>query len=261
VIYLRSVRKTGGGAGYPLGIPLLQGLSRLAFEAPVTLLCGDNGSGKTTLMELLAALSRAVRIDGGRADKARAFQAAAGAFGVEWSRRPARSFFFQAEDFIRYIDGLHALKADARAAIAEAEQAYADPYARSLATMPHHRTLAEIEARYQGDLDAQSHGESFLAFFGARIVRGGLYLLDEPEAALSPANQLVLLHLIADAQAQGCQLIISTHSPVLLAYPGACLCELQSGQIAQTPYEELESIRFLQSFLSDVKGFTGRIKP
>jgi len=124
-------------------------------------------------------------------------------------------------------------------------------YAKGLASMPYARTLYEIENMYDGDISEKSHGESFIEFFGSRIIEDGLYLLDEPEAALSPFNQLVLVNLIAEAEKSNCQIIISTHSPVLTAYPGACILEINSGYIHDTKYEDLESIRFLKSFLNN----------
>lgn len=261
MIYLRALRGAGRGraAGYPMSVPLLRDLDRLAFRQPVTLLCGDNGSGKTTLMELLAMKLDAIRIDGRASRKAARFSPARAAFTLEMVRKPRRTFFFQAEDFIRYIDEWHAMREDARDALDEVNEAYADPYARGQAAMPHARTLAEMEGAYAGGLDERSHGEGFLDFFGARIIEGGLYLLDEPESALSPANQFVLLHLIRQAERAGCQLILSTHSPVLLAYPGACLYELRDGQAVETAYDELSHIDFLRAFLGDTKGFISRI--
>lgn len=262
MIYLRSLsRKAGASASdaYPLSAPPLKALARIEFDRPVTLVCGDNGSGKTTLMELLAAKLSAVRIDGSVSGKADAFRAAEAAFAAVMARKPTRSFFFQAEDFVRYIDALRAMKEDARRAIEEAREAYADPTARGFAMMPHARTLGELDAMYAGDLGERSHGESFLSFLGARVASGGLYLLDEPEAALSPANQLVLMHLIADGVKGGGQFIVSTHSPVLLAYPDAAIFELRGGGVEPARYEDLDHIRFLRSFLKDPGGYTGRI--
>lgn len=231
MIYLRALKRSSLPAEpvYPLTVPLLCDLKRLVFRRPVTLPCGDNGSGKTTLMELLAAKVNAARIDIRLSEKAERFLASDRAFLLEMVHKPQRSFFFQAEDFVRYID-----------------------------TWFYGEDACCMKERY-GDLTAQSHGESFLAFFSARIMRGGLYLLDEPEAALSPANQLVLLHLVAQAEAEGCQLIISTHSPVLLAYPGACLYELRDGEAVETDYGALEHVRFLRSFLNDPEGYIGRL--
>lgn len=242
MIYLRALKPSGkevDTAEYPMRLPLLQNMQRLAFPKPVTLLCGDNGCGKTTLMELLALKVNAVRIDGREVEKPKQFEGAERAFLPEMVKRPRRSFFFQAEDFVRFIR---------RWFVAGENTEEADTLA-----------YEEMLDMYGADLSAQSHGEGFLTFFGARIIRGGLYLLDEPEAALSPANQLVLLHLVAQAVAQDCQFIISTHSPVMLAYPEACVYQLRDGMIDETTYDRLEHVQFLRAFLNDTEGFLGRM--
>ena len=109
--------------------------------------------------------------------------------------------------------------------MAEVEAEYAaanrSRYALGLALGPLRASLGDMERRYGVDLDANSHGQSFLKLFQSRFVPGGLYLLDEPEAPLSPQSQLALLALLGDMVAQDAQFIIATHSPLLLAFPNA----------------------------------------
>src|SRR6266480_579416 len=93
--------------------------------------------------------------------------------------------------------------------------------AKALAKLPAAKSLADMERRYGVDLDANSHGQSFLKLFESRFIPGGLYLLDEPEAPLSPQSQLALLAMIAEMVAQDAQFLIATHSPMLLAFPKA----------------------------------------
>ncbi len=260
MIFLRALRQIGNQhdyAAYPMSIPLFRNLSRLSFTSPITILAGENGTGKTTLLEILALKLNAVRIDGSTASaynspKLSRIKSVESFFRLEMTRKPKRNFFFQAEDFIRYIDELNDMKQEARQALTHISEEYANrsDYAKSLASMPYHRTLYEIESMYEGDISKQSHGESFITFFGSRIIEGGLYLLDEPESALSPFNQLVVLNLMAEAEKKGCQLIISTHSPILTAYPRACIYEIRDNTIQKTEYEQMESIRLLQSFLN-----------
>ncbi|NLD35015.1 MAG: AAA family ATPase [Clostridiales bacterium] len=256
MIYLREIHKRPsevGAAGYPLASPVLRQLDQLTLTQPVTILCGENGSGKTTLMELMAAGTAAQTIgeSGVHADKARLFRQAAGQFRFVMARRPKRSFYFTAEDFSRYLDQRRAMMADARQALNEIDGAYDErsTLARSLARMPHARTLGEMAGQYERDLLASSHGEGFLSFFGGRLVQGGLYLLDEPEGALSYANQLSLMALIGRAVASGGQVIMATHSPVLAAYPNAALLDVSAGGIEAVRYEQLPGVQFLSHFL------------
>ena len=117
--------------------------------------------------------------------------------------------------------------------------------------MPHAHTLGDLERLYANDLARRSHGEGYLDFFSSRLKPDGLYLLDEPEAALSPFNQLVLLHLLQDAAEQRCQFLVATHSPVLLACPDAAIYEMSEAGMQRRGYRELESVRFLKAFLAD----------
>ena len=108
----------------------------------------------------------------------------------------------------------------------------------------------------QGDLDHRSHGESFFSFFQARFVPDGLYLLDEPEAPLSPLRQLAFLSLIKPlVEKQRAQFIIATHSPILMAYPGATILNFDVLPIAPIAYDDLEHVRLTRDFLRDPASF------
>jgi predicted ATPase len=109
------------------------------------------------------------------------------------------------------------------------------------------------------DLDANSHGQSFLQLFRSRFVPGGLYLLDEPEAPLSPQSQLGLIAMISDMVAQDAQFIVATHSPLLLAYPGATIVSFDHAPMAPVRYEELESVRLVRDFLAEPERYLRRL--
>ena len=106
-----------------------------------------------------------------------------------------------------------------------------------------------LEHLYGAPLERQSHGQGFLEFFRSRLLPGGLYLMDEPEAALSYVNQLALIYLIQDAVRDGSQFILATHSPILAAIPEAAILEMEEGNLTPRAYEELGLVRFLQHFL------------
>lgn len=107
-----------------------------------------------------------------------------------------------------------------------------------------------LRARYGEGLDAQSHGESFLALFQARFVPDGLYLLDEPEAPLSPLRQVGFLSLLKEMVAKEAQFVIATHSPILMAYPGATILSFDGGEVRSVAWGDLEHVTITRSFLN-----------
>ncbi len=262
-VYLKALTRLLPGEGYPMR--LFDRIERVEFTTPVTLLAGDNGCGKTTLVELLANKVAAVRIDRAELteDMRRApVEAAANSFRVAMGQKPARAFFFHAEGFIRYIDSVNRMKDDARRDLerADRESEGRSAFARNQARMAYAGSLDALSGLYENDLSARSHGEGFLDFFGARLIDRGLYLLDEPEAALSPFNQYVLLAMIADAVKRGCQFVISTHAPVLLACPSARILAFENGALAETRFDELAGVRFLRDFLANTARYVSQIE-
>jgi predicted ATPase len=231
--FIRAVRMDWSAVGdrdvYPFSIPAVAALDRAALELDphVTFLVGENGSGKSTLLETIAMLCEMNAEGGGRNAR----------FGTRRSEselvrhlrlvrtglRPVSDFFLRAETFYNvatYVDD-------------------------------------QIGTRGYGDvgLHDQSHGESFIALALNRFHPGGLYLLDEPEAALSPQSQLVLLAQMHDLAAQGSQMIVATHSPILLALPGAAIYELTGAGFTRTAYDDLELVRTYRDFVLDPELF------
>ena len=118
---------------------------------------------------------------------------------------------------------------------------------------------AAFERRYGADPDARSHGETFLGLLESRLAPRGLYLLDEPEAPLSPVRVLALIALLTDRVAQDCQFIVATHSPILMACPGADILLLDGAGIRRVPYEDLEHVRLTREFLNNPDAFVRRL--
>jgi len=116
-------------------------------------------------------------------------------------------------------------------------------------------SLAALERRYGVDLDANSHGESFLKLFRSRFVPGGLYLLDEPEAPLSPQSQLGLIAMLKDMVKEDSQFIIATHSPVLLAFPNATIYSFDQQPAGRVEHAHPEHVRLTRDFLNDPEAF------
>ncbi len=253
MIYLRSIAlKEAGGEGYPFSTPLLRSFTHLNFSAPVTVFCGDNGCGKTTLIELIAAKARAERIGpprGALTEGQARIRRAVDAFRAARAGTPSRCFLFTAEGFSKYVDYVVAEKRYARGELEALSGLYGSDYARDLASQPYQGTLAALDALYAAPLEEQSHGQGFLDFFRSRLLPGGLYLMDEPEAALSYINQLALIYLILDAVKAGSQFLIATHSPILAACPQAALLEMEEGTLTPKAYDELSNVQFLKYFL------------
>ena len=123
-------------------------------------------------------------------------------------------------------------------------------YGRDLAVGAVQGQISGLDRRYGRDPDARSHGESFIALFQSRIVPGGLYIMDEPEAPLSPQRQLALLSLMKDMTNRDCQFIVATHSPVLMAFPGADIYNLDRIPVKKAKYEDLDHVKFTKEFLN-----------
>jgi predicted ATPase len=242
-------------AAFPFGIPAVRTLPTLEMNAAVTCFVGENGSGKSTVLEAIAAAVGlpAIGMHGVADDETLREQRRLGsALALAWTRRTHRGFFLRAEDFFGFTKALARMRVELQTRLAEidVELADASDYARGLASLPMRSSLADMERRYGVDLDANSHGQSFLRLFQNRFVPEGLYLLDEPEAPLSPQSQLALISMLKEmSTTQGSQFIIATHSPILLAFPGATIYTFDHPPVHRVEYEELEHVRVTREFL------------
>ncbi len=232
--YLRSARIAPGDddrQGYPFDVPAVAGMGELRFDRPVTLLAGDNGSGKSTILEAVA-VAAGMNAEGGGRNFAFATRSTESglhdALRLVWDRRPRTDFFLRAETYYNVATRAEELDEGSGEILA----GYGDRH-------PHE----------------QSHGESFLALAVSRFGPGGLYLLDEPESALSPLGQLALIVRIHDLVAQDCQFVIATHSPFLLAFPGARILLAGDHGVRTAEYDELEGVGLYRAFLDDPAGY------
>lgn len=240
---------------FPFTLPYVRGALRLRFSRPVTLLVGENGSGKSTLLEALACaaeLPTAGAREAGDDPTLSAARRLEPHVRLSWSSRRRRGLFLRAEDYFGFVRRADRMLREAREAVRRIE---AEEGRASRRALPHRRTIAELTDLYGEGLDARSHGESFLAFFQARLVPGGLYLLDEPEAALSPMRQLAFVSLVKRLVADGAQFVVATHSPVLLACPDAQILHFDAGAVREAAFDELEHVRLLRGFLNDPEAY------
>ena len=216
---------------YPFNLPALRKASRIVFHPSVTFLVGENGSGKSTLLEALAV--------------ALGFNAEGGTKNFRFDTRPSHS------DLHRHLRLVRGVRAPRSGFFLRAESFY------NVATEVERLGVGE----YYGprSLHEQSHGESFLTLFLERFRGESLYFLDEPEAALSPARQLAVLTRMHDLAAQGCQFVVATHSPILLAFPDAKILLLDEGGIRDVAYEDTEHYALTRRFLNDHRGMLARL--
>jgi len=243
--------------GFPFTVPAIQSLRELKFTAPVTFFVGENGSGKSTLLEAMAIAARSVTVGTAEAhsdETLHSVRALAKQLRLSWRKRTHKGFFLRAGDYFGYARRLNKMREELEGDIQAVDEEYTkagrSEHAKGLAKMAYAGQLADLRRRYGDGPDARSHGESFLAFFQARFVPGGLYLLDEPEAPLSPQSQLALLAMMAEMIAHHAQFIIATHSPILLAFPGARIYTFDRTPVETVEYDALDHVRLTRDFLN-----------
>ncbi|HEX5241981.1 MAG TPA: AAA family ATPase [Tepidisphaeraceae bacterium] len=217
---------------YPFCLPAVKALDTLTLHPKVTFLIGENGSGKSTLLEAVA-VGLGLNAEGGSRNfnfTTRSSHSSLCDFlRLRRSiRRPRDCWFLRAESFFNVATEIENL--DAASPITPANPAIADAYGE--------RSLHE-----------QSHGESFFSLFQHRFHGTGLYLLDEPEAALSPMRQMSFLSILHDLVSTGSQFIIATHSPIIMAYPDAWIYVLGGSEIVRVPYKQTEHYKVTRDFL------------
>jgi predicted ATPase len=261
VPHLRSVaiaHQPDDAAPFPFSVPAVRHLGEVKFPSPVTFFVGENGSGKSTLLEGIASAtglptvgSRPIKHD----DTMEAARTLGKALRLAWNKKATRGFFLRAEDFFGFTKALAQERAEMEREITETKVQYRSEgrseKALGLKLGPLAGSLAAMESRYGKDLDANSHGQSFLKLFQSRFVPGGLYLLDEPEAPLSPHSQMALLAMLHEMVQQDAQFIVATHSPILMGYPDATIYSFDSEGVRTIPYEETEHVTVTRAFLND----------
>jgi len=263
MIHLKSIsmqKLEQENKNYPFSLPVIQAFKSLEFTLPVSFFVGENGSGKSTLLEAIACAIDSVVVgsDNLRTDKTLGeIQHLSRFLRLSWRKRTHKGFFLRAEDFFGYTRKLAHMRQELEEDLQAVDQDYLgrSKLAIDLARSPHLNELNAITRRYGEGLDHQSHGEAFLALFQSRFVPGGLYLLDEPEAPLSPLRQLALISIINEMLSQDAQFIIATHSPILMAFPKAVIYNFDHSSIKPVEYTDLEHVNLTRSFLNDPQAY------
>jgi len=264
VIHLRSIEvrefSTQDKDVFPFDLEIIKSLRETQFTAPVTFLVGENGSGKSTFLETLACAVESITVgtESVKTDKTLApLRKLARYFRLAWTKRTRKGFFLRAEDFFGYARSMRQTREELEEEIANVDRDYKgrSKYAADLARSAYQGQLTAMQHRYGKDLDNYSHGESFLTLFQARFVPGGLYLLDEPEAALSPMRQLTFLSAVKQMVQEDAQFIIATHSPIILAFPAAQILHFNEGRMKEVKYQDLEHVQLTKDFLNNPESF------
>jgi predicted ATPase len=226
---------------YPFSVPTIASLPEIDLTSRIVYFAGENGTGKSTLLEAIASHygfgpeggNRNIHHDTTKHNHST--DALVRALRLSFDKRTGAGFFLRAESFFNTASHLDELDSEI----------YSIP-------------VAPILPSYGGQsLHARSHGETFFTLLEHKFQRNGLFLLDEPEAALSPQRQLAFLVLIHDTLRtyKDAQFIISTHSPVLLGYPGAQILSFDEGHLHQIAYEETAPMQIVRRFINDRDSF------
>ncbi|WKZ42720.1 MAG: AAA family ATPase [Anaerolineales bacterium] len=264
MIHLQSVTvrefNSRDADSFPFNLEIVKSLREIQFQSPVTFFVGENGSGKSTLLETIACAAESITVgsESVRTDRSLApLRKLAQYFRLAWAKRTRKGFFLRAEDFFGYAKSMRQTKEEFERELHNVKEEYQgrSKYAEDLASMPYRGQLDAMQRRYGDGLDARSHGESFLALFQSRFVPDGLYLLDEPEAALSPTRQLTFISAVMHMIGQNAQFIIATHSPIILATPNAQILQFANGGIREVQYNELEHVQLTKDFLNSPESF------
>lgn len=252
--------------GFPYDLPFARAGLNLQLDSPIIFFAGENGAGKSTLLETIALacdLPTMGANDTNEDPSIKSLHPLSHALRLGWRRRTRQGFFFRAEDFFGFQHRLTDLKCDLLDQIAGYESELGD---NAEADKGIRRAIGYIrgqihalDAHYGEDPDARSHGEAFLSAFRARIAAPGLYLLDEPEAALSPLRQMAFLKLMKDAVEAGSQFIIATHSPLLLRTDGAHIFDFDTIPLQRCAWEDLSSVRLWRAFWASPNSFLRHI--
>ncbi|ATO49347.1 AAA family ATPase [Brevibacillus laterosporus] len=222
---------------YPFNIPLFRHLKHIDFTRNVTFFVGENGTGKSTLLEAIAYKIGFSETGGSRNNILNEPESSrlGEHLRLSWFPKITNGFFLRAEtfyNFATYIDELQIQNPE-----------------------------IDVYKSYGGkSLHKQSHGESFISLLMNRFGKKGIYLLDEPEAALSPSKQISLLKIISDLEREGSsQFIIATHSPILLGYPNATLFSFDGEAISEVEYENTDHYQITKYFLTNKDKFLKQI--
>lgn len=242
---------------YPYNVPAIALAKNIPLSNPITFLIGDNGCGKSTLLETLAYRLQLPHMDGYNYNK-NCFEAAKKLtphLEIEWDIERSVGFFFRAEDFGDFLNSVQRTDASLSNEMDYLKENIPSDILQEMKDNANHQ-LHRVRKNYGQELDAFSHGEAYLHIMKQQVNQRGIYILDEPEAALSPSKQLAFMYFIQNhLQHHNSQFIIASHSPMLMAYPGATIFEITDTSMKETPLEETDHYAVTKSFLNNPEAY------
>lgn len=237
--YIRSIelnrQKVDSFNRYPFNLPSIRTLTKLEFHPCVTYIVGENGSGKSTVLEAIA-VETGFNPEGGTRNNNFSTRASHSDLSdyltiVRGVRRPLNGFFLRAESFYNLATDIEELDKDGRG--------------------------PKVIDTYGGiPLHEQSHGEAFFAVFMNKFGKRGIYILDEPESALSPSRQMAMISRMHQLVEEGSQFIIATHSPIIMAYPDSIIYQIKNG-FERVKYNETDNYQIMKAFVNNTEKMLG----
>jgi predicted ATPase len=238
---------------FPFNIPAVQFAKNIILDSRISIFVGDNGSGKSTLLEAIA-YNIGLPLIGGHIKENPGFEAAVllqPFLEIEWKRETRQGFFFRAEDFSDFINSVERERIKITGDLSELKGNVDDAIIKKMSESMNY-SLREMRKDYGENMQAFSHGEAYLKILQTRIGNKGVYILDEPEAALSPLKQLSLMSLILEVlKNKNTQFVIATHSPILMGFPEAILYEIQETGMQKVNFTETDHYRITKTFLDN----------
>lgn len=248
---------------YPFNIPCINNIDSLDLSSNITIFVGENGSGKSTLLKALAYYNDSINVSSHNIGSSyyKEIKQLASRMKCTYDVKTKKGFFFSGEEFITYINQLKQMKQELKEDLKRVDEEYKDKsiFAQNQARMAYAGQLHAMEHAYDGELKEKSHGEGFLEFFKARMHQKGIYLLDEPETPLSAVNQYKLVVMITDLVRSGSQVIIATHSPIIMALKGAKIYNFTETKVEEIKYDDIESVNFFKHFLNHKENYIDRL--
>ena len=242
---------------FPFTTAGVQFTKNIELSTPITFLIGDNGVGKSTLLETLDYRFQLPHIDGASYQK-NSFEAAKALLpylDLKWNLERSIGFFFRAEDFGDFINSVDRADTYVYDALRDLEGDVPEHILTEMRESANFQ-LHHMRENYGQELQAFSHGEAYLHIMHEKINKKGIFLLDEPEAALSPSKQLSLIYYILEHLKHNVsQFIIATHSPMLMALPGATIYEITTDGMQRVALQDTEHYSVTKSFLNNPEAY------